>query len=346
MLARSLTILTLSMLCLPFGLGAQVNWFPKIPKQYDQDWKSSRLEYYVGIGTANYLGELGGLDKEGSEFVLDLEPTQFKYSFSGGLRYFMQYQHAITATFSYARITGDDKLTSYPNRNGRNLHFRSSVVELSGRYEFHLLRPLVRHSLNMRRSLSFNGRRFGLFGFAGIGVFYFNPKAEYEGAWIPLQPLGTEGQGLPGGPRPYSRVALAYPIGFGLTYQFRSYLLGLEYGLRLTSTDYLDDASGFYYDNEVIRRERGEVAAYLANPSDESPNPQWYETGGIRGNPKDNDSYMFIQVTLSRSTAGLLSFKNPKVKKRKGKFVGKNPKEKGRIVRKKKRARKSNSVFR
>ena len=34
--------------------------------------------------------------------------------------------------------------------------------------------------------------------FVGVGGFYFNPKAKYEGKWVSLQPLGTEGQGLNG----------------------------------------------------------------------------------------------------------------------------------------------------
>ncbi|MGD1846297.1 MAG: hypothetical protein ACFB10_13000 [Salibacteraceae bacterium] len=346
MSARSLTILSALLLCFSFGMNAQVNWFPKVEKPTDYDWKSARTEIYLGIGTANYLGELGGLDRERSPLIFDLEPTQFKYSFSGGFRYYLQYQHALTTTFSYARITGDDKLTNYPNRNGRNLHFRSPIVELSTRYEFHLLRPIVRHTMNINRTVSFNGRRFGIFGFVGVGAFYFNPKAEFGGAWIPLQPLGTEGQGLPGGPRPYSRIAIAYPIGFGFTYQFHRYLLGFEYGLRLTSTDYLDDASGTYYNNDVIRRERGEVAAYLANPSEGTENPQWYEEGSVRGNPKDNDAYMFVQITFSRSTAGVVHLKRPKLKRKKAKFAAKNPKDKRRTVRRKKKARKNNSAFR
>ena len=67
----------------------------------------------------------------------------------------MAYQHAVTATFSYAKIGGDDALTNYPNRRLRNLHFRSDVYEIAARYEFHLIRPLVRHTLNIRKTLAF-----------------------------------------------------------------------------------------------------------------------------------------------------------------------------------------------
>jgi hypothetical protein len=65
----------------------------------------------------------------------------------------------------------------------------------------------------------------------------------------------------------------------------------------------MDDVSTVYYDNEIIRQNEGELAAYFADPS-----LGYYvengvqfplnstETGMQRGDPSDNDSYFFAFV--------------------------------------------------
>ena len=308
-------LLLVAILTMPMSGQAQrklnVDWFPKFSKRSPNNWKAARVELFLAGGASNYLGELGGRDTKGTDFLFDLEPSQTSQAFGIGLRYFFHYDHSIRTNFYYARVKGDDKTTNQPNRRGRNLHFRSVIYEASAMYEFHIFRPDLRHVMNITNTIDRFGRKFGLYTFFGVGGFYYNPQANYQGAWVPLQPLGTEGQGLPGGPAPYSRIAFAMPIGVGLTYQLKSFNFGLEYGIRFTSTDYLDDASTKYYDNNVIREQKGDVAAFLANPTD-NPESGWYETGSIRGDPTRRDTYMFLQLTISRSFAGYLKFENPK----------------------------------
>lgn len=293
---------------------------PKLDRS-DIDWKANRLEFVAGAGGSSFLGELGGQDSPGKPFVYDLEPTQARYSLSLGARYFVREYHALRGALSYARLRGADATTSYPNRRYRNLNFKSPIVELSGSYEFYILQPKYLHFAGGRTTKVFRGNRFGLYTSVGAGLFFFNPKGQYQGEWYSLKPLSTEGQGLPGGPSPYKRVSVAFPLGGGITYLLNhNYKIGLDFGYRWTLTDYIDDAGGYYYDNEVIVEEKGKLAGLMANPSvllgGEVPNSDWYTAGQPRGGQESNDTYLFLQVTLSHAFTPSISNKEFKPKKR------------------------------
>jgi hypothetical protein len=113
-----------------------------------------------------------------------------------------------------------------------------------------------------------------------------------------LQPLGTEGEGLPGGPKKYKRVSVSIPMAIGYRMGLgRKFTLGIEYNFRKTFTDYIDDCSGNYYDNAAILMARGPLAAHFADPS-LGLIPGQTAAGQQRGNPKDKDSYMSLEVKL------------------------------------------------
>ena len=101
----------------------------------------------------------------------------------------------------------------------------------------------------------------------GVGVFWFNPKALYGGTWYELQKLGTEGQGLPNGAKKYSRISISIPMVIGVRFIVgKKMTIGLEYNFRKTFTDYIDDVSTTYYDNNLLKQSNGVVAAALADP--------------------------------------------------------------------------------
>ena len=39
-------------------------------------WKKHRVEWSGGLGASNFLGDLGGRDRIGSDFIYDMEPTK------------------------------------------------------------------------------------------------------------------------------------------------------------------------------------------------------------------------------------------------------------------------------
>ena len=199
-----------------------------------------------GGGTSTYLGDLAGYRQPfKSLFTLP--------RWNVGLGYTRQFtpQFAARASFTWARITGDDytfnkndiekNLTQY----ARNLHFRNDVKEfaVTGMYNF------IADGRN-----SDNRAKFTPYVFGGVALIAHSPEArtpvDSTGSqrWVKLQPLHTEGQGQPGRDKPYSLVTVAIPVGFGVRYKLNdSFDLGAEIGYRYTFTDYLDDVgSGGY----------------------------------------------------------------------------------------------------
>lgn len=281
-------------------------------------WKSMRWVGAVSLGASNYLGELGGLDQPGSDFYHDMELAETRYVIGGMIGYKLGFAHSVRAGLYYARVRGNDALTAYAPRQERNLHFRSPIIEFSTHYQFHILQPKRLQMLGSAKSAAFGGNRFGLYAFTGIGLFHYNPKARYQDEWMALRPLGTEGQGLEGRPKKYSSFALAIPMGGAITYLIDPTLnLGLEFGLRVTTTDYLDDASTTYYHNDQILAANGEAAAALANPTIATENAENYSAGSPRGNPDSKDSYVFLQLTLEKNIGKIYAHKPVKRKKRK-----------------------------
>src|SRR5690606_3722723 len=95
---------------------------------------------------------------------------------------------------------------------------------------------------------------------------------EFNGNEIALQPLGTEGQGTSlSTKKNYSLNQFTVPLGIGIKLNIKDGLaISLEYGIRKTFTDYLDDVSGYYVDTDILARENGTIAASLSNRSLES----------------------------------------------------------------------------
>jgi hypothetical protein len=124
-------------------------------------------------------------------------------------------------------------------------------------------------------------------------------RGAQKGEWVELQPLGTEGQGASeSGKSKYSRIQLAIPIGFGFKYNFdRSWGIQLQYGIRKTFTDYIDDVSTVYYDREDLVASNGTLAAIMA---DKSTGEFDYitEVGEQRGDSSNKDTYMFAVLSI------------------------------------------------
>lgn len=261
-------------------------------------WKQSRYEFVFGVGGTGFLGELGGRDQIGTNSIRDLELTLTRPLFSVGLRYKIEEYLAIKGALAYGRLKGDDKTTKEIFRNNRNLRFRSPIVEFSLLGEYSFIKERIGHKYNLRKIRGIRGFKTNTYFFTGIGIFYFNPRAQYNGKWYSLQPLGTEGQGLVPTRKKYSRVQISIPIGLGIKYSLnRKLSMGIEYGIRKTFTDYIDDVSTTYYDKELLREAKGEVAASLSDPSIRQD--EWTGANSQRGDSFNKDAYMFLQITIT-----------------------------------------------
>jgi hypothetical protein len=268
-------------------------------QRYKQRWKAYRSEINVGAGVTNFLGELGGADQIGTDYFKDLELSQTRLAISAGLRYKLSQIFALNTHITYGKIAGDDALTKEFFRNYRNLNFKSNIWELNSNFEFAFIKEQVGHSYRLRGVRGKRGFEMSAYGFVGVGLFYFNPKGEIDGEWVELRNLSTEGQGLSSTRKKYSNVQFAIPIGIGFKYSFdRRWGVGLEYGIRKTFTDYIDDASKTYYDKNSLFIEKGALSAAMADKSD-GEFPYITSVGQQRGDPRDKDSYMFAIISIT-----------------------------------------------
>lgn len=256
-------------------------------------WKAYRYEWSFGLGASNFLGELGGANQVGTHAFKDLETQMTRGAVSAGLRYKLSPNFSLHSHLTWGKVSGDDALTKEQFRNNRNLNFKSNIWELNVNFEAAILSQKeggIYRLRGVRRSKSFEA---SVYGFAGIGVFHFNPKGELNGKWYELQPLGTEGQGISPAREKYKLTQICIPFGIGARYFFTRRLgVGMEFGVRKTFTDYIDDVSKTYYDKAAITAKNGSTAGALSDKSLGLVEGQTL-AGQQRGDPSYKDAYMF-----------------------------------------------------
>ncbi len=242
-----------------------------------------KMEVGLTLGMTQFLGDLGGGRGDGRPFFFD---TDWRFSRPAiGLYYRHHYSDIfrLTGAFNFTQVKGDDAASTNPGREARGLHFKSNIWEFYGQAE---VSPFKRMMMP---------KKWDIYMFGGLGLFKFNPKAEYQGDWVELQPLGTEGQGLPEYPgmEKYKRLQFFVPMGIGFNYRITpNWVIGTEIIHRVTFTDYIDDVSGVYIDEQAFFGSYDEntatMAAALSDPGFDN------REGTIRGNPDKNDSYYSI----------------------------------------------------
>lgn len=179
---------------------------------------------------------------------------------------------------AWGHIEGSDKYNTNPDLRARNLNFQTFISEANLCIELNLVDPDTYYSYPY------------LFG--GVGVFHFNPYTyDNAGKKTFLQPLSTEGEGLPEYPgrKKYSLTQFCLPFGGGWKTNINDkFSISVEIGIRYLFTDYLDDVSTTYVDPKILLAERGPIAVELASRQAAPVVP-----GDIRGNPGVKDMYAF-----------------------------------------------------
>ena len=135
--------------------------------------------------------------------------------------------------------------------------------------------------------------------FYEIAYFQMNPIAELNGNDVELQQLGTEGQGTSlSDKRPYRLNQISIPLGVGIKFNLRKRLaISIEYGIRKTFTDYLDDVSGDYVDPVALSAFNGPLAGELSDPG--LNNNGLSNIGFNRGNSSTKDWYSFYGIMIT-----------------------------------------------
>ncbi|MGM0478761.1 MAG: DUF6089 family protein [Bacteroidota bacterium] len=233
------------------------------------------------------FGIMGG----GSYYIGDLNPyyhfRRTKLAAGAIYRFSLNSRISLRGTLRYGSVEGYDSDADDELQQMRNLSFQSEIIELAGGIEFHY----KNYKLGNPKYF------FTPYLSVDLGVFQMNPTTNYQGEPIELQPLGTEGQGSSLSENdPYPLLQLVVPLGVGVKVNLgERAALSLEYGIRKTFTDYLDDVGeGNYVSKTELTQENGNIATRL---SDRSTVPGGMT--GSRGNSATNDWYSMFGVMLS-----------------------------------------------
>jgi len=273
-------------------------------------WKYYRSAVFFGAGITNFLGELGGRDQIGSPFIWDLELVATRPAIHIGYRYHINRQFSVLGVGLWGILTGADSLTNEMFRHNRNIHFKTNIWEITLQGRYQIIQEQAGHRYKLRKVRGRKAFVLGLYVQGGVGIVFFEPKAQYKGVWYKLRTLSTEGQGIKPGTKPYKPYTVVIPMALGFTYSLDlKSRLELEVSWRKTFSDYIDDTSTEYYDPEEIRKYKGPVAAYFSNPCICTEDWQKWSTrpGQQRGDPKDKDAYITLTLTyvkLLRTTGG------------------------------------------
>jgi hypothetical protein len=259
-------------------------------------------QWVFGFGPSQALTDVGGSHDIGTHFLKDWNWSAIRYGGEVGYRHYFSSSVAARGTLTLGMLSGNDALTTNDVRHNRNLNFRSPIGELTLTCEYYFYQSShIGHRYHIKHAKGFKRYNWDAYVFAGIGGFFFNPQGKYiNGVWYNLAPLSTEGEGLPGGIPRYSQFAFCIPAGIGIKLNLNpQFTIGLEISDRIwTSTDYLDDAHGVYFDNNAILKAKGPIAAYFADPNLGEIGGATY-TGGERADSKHNDAYFFTFITFT-----------------------------------------------
>lgn len=270
--------------------------YDNIPKAHPLSFKWKNTSFGVSIGSATYLG--------------DLQSKKITWSQSkvGGGIFLHNHLSAHVATrlmFSMGQLAADDAKAEDLNRVKRNLSFRTNIVEIGLVGEYHFL---IKKKTPSEPGVAPTYCKLAPYVMGGLAVFHFNPQANYNGEWIDLKPLHTEGQTTrASNAKEYKLTQLALPFGAGINYNVsKRVAIGLEIGARKTFTDYIDDVSTSYPDQVALAANEGSLAAKLSWRGDEVPGRESKKiTQGVqRGNADNNDWYFMsgfrMKVSLGK----------------------------------------------
>jgi opacity protein-like surface antigen len=273
---------------------------------YSDKFYDSPLLFEVGgtLGAMNSLTDIGGTKGVGGKFTKDLNLGNTE--FVAGVHFGAIYKSAVGLRLeaNFGRVSAYDSILSNVPitdlaraRYNRNLSFRSNITEIAFVAEMYPLFAFIDWSTK-----EFDPPRFSPYVLAGVGFFNFNPQAYLNNRWVDLRPLSTEGQGFPEYPsrQQYKKNAISIPLGAGIKYELSSnFNLRAEFIFRPTNTDYLDDVSKTYIDEQAFYNNLSGANLINALALHDRQRGEYLpqsDPGKKRGNTKDKDQYFSFNI--------------------------------------------------
>lgn len=269
-----------------------------------------RFQIGANVGVANYLGDIGGGQEVGRDFIHDVQWSTTTPAYGLYVKYALT--HSLNFAFSaqMADLHGADSLAEKSGRYNRNLSFKTRIYDFSPTIEWEFFKQ--QEIGNSRTSKT----DFTSYLMAGVGFFHYTPTTYFKGTtnyngasrdydeYIELRPLNTEGVA-------YSKWAFSTILGWGFNFSFNRHInVGFQLGVRTTNTDYIDDISSVYpkYESFNGKTEEGALAQALYYRTDEmnaeTSDQEAARYKGQRGDSSDDDSYFFSTLQIGYTFKG------------------------------------------
>lgn len=266
------------------------------------------IETGINISPSNFLGDLGGNYGKGGPFLKDNNISNTKILAGAHITVYPNHLYGIRLAFTYGTIAGDDANINGRGgleeaRKARNQNFKSKIAEVFVAAEIYPTVLLEQDPTDVFHQI----RPYFILG---AGVFHFNPRGRdlATNEWVYLKPLHTEGQGFPEYPdrKEYKLTQFNIPMGIGIKYFLSEDVnLGIEMISRKTFTDYIDDVSTTYIDNNLFYSNLPLNTAVLAERMyDKTAGSQNRSGESKRGSPANMDSYYSGGIKLSFRIGG------------------------------------------
>ena len=222
----------------------------------------SSWELGVFGGGSYYLGEVN--ESHFAPINLALGPV---------LRYNYDQRLNVKIALTFASIEGEDKNSYSSFNNDRNVSFKSDLMEISSVLEFNFF-PFS--SLDPKSYL------VTPYGYIGFAYLNHSPQVKNNGDFYSGN-LETEGES-------YSNHLFTIPMGLGVKFRMNRFGIALDWGIRKTFTDYLDDVSTFYL---PINPSVGNTQQDIGNLT------EYGDVGDFkRGDKYSKDWYIFTGITF------------------------------------------------
>lgn len=173
-----------------------------------QNLDARRIDVLLGLGTTTVFGDIGD--------------WQIGPSVCTGVRYKFQKYWAVKANLIFGKGFGRDTLTRH---NDRGYEFSTFMIEPSVQVEYYIL--FLKGERYNRKGLLLSLPAISMYGFVGLGGNFFNPTpgGEFEKDYK----------------NDFAKLCVVIPLGAGVKYNINNnWSVGLEFGRRSTTTDYLD----------------------------------------------------------------------------------------------------------
>jgi hypothetical protein len=261
----------------------------------------SNIEVGLGIGPTWYQGDL-------CMGLITIEKT--KLNIGAFIRTKPFERLAFRAGINYGRIAGSDaawgkyysksdnvggfvsvRQEQYYHRYKRNLSFYSNIFEINGMAELNLYHPRLKR--NSGSPLPY--------AVLGVAYYHFNPKTiDRNGNLVKLRDIPTELY------KSYKLWQFSIPFGLGVKfYSNRNWYITVEAVYRKTFTDWLDDV----HHNYAGPKAAGNIPLQQLSDRSGEIDPSWGKNWDkvtldpnnyLRGNPNNNDAYIFTMITFNR----------------------------------------------